>query len=94
MIFGYKALEEGLIWRIGNGKAASFWKDKWLEDAPLASCVVRPPWFVRRLHLSPFPPDDIPAQPRERDQDSLLREKGGKRPTLRRPRGTAEKEAS
>lgn len=42
IFFGYKALEERLIWRIGNGKAASFWKDKWLEDAPLASCVVRP----------------------------------------------------
>jgi hypothetical protein len=42
ILFGYKALEERLIWRIGNGKAAPFWKDKWLEDAPLASCVVRP----------------------------------------------------
>lgn len=51
--------------------------DDWLDhpsqcdDSPSRfQKKVRHPWFVRRLHLSPFPPDSIP---RQLNQDKEIR---------------------
>lgn len=42
-------LDEGVCWRVGNGKSIHFWLDTWLTDSPLASIVPEIP----EEHLSP-----------------------------------------
>ncbi|KAK9939901.1 hypothetical protein M0R45_016581 [Rubus argutus] len=40
IVHGCKLLNQGLIWRIGNGQTVYFWTDIWITSAPLCEFVI------------------------------------------------------
>lgn len=40
IVHGCKLLNQGLVWRIGNGQTVYFWTDIWITSAPLSEFVI------------------------------------------------------